>query len=272
MSPVALRTARFDSGQAPARFVRACAALPLLILLVGLDASAYVLKVDSTGASVRWKDEARLIVDARLEERLGTPGAAEAVARSVASFVAEGIAVSVEAGEVSGVGYAFEEGAENRSEIVVPDEWAFDENALAVTVVTVNARTHEILDADIALNAQHRRFGIVADPERGRSEGIDDVQNTLTHELGHALGLAHNAELVDVVMYPSAVRGEIHKRELSPDDRAGLAFLYGLDAPAAGDDTDLPPGCSAGGGSPLLLGGLGVLLLRLRRSRREATS
>lgn len=243
-----------------------------LTLLAGLftaqPAAAYVLKQDSTGAYVRWAKETRFIVDARLDQRLGADGAARAVERSIAAFAAERIKVSVHPGEVSGIGYDLENAESNRSEIVVPEVWEFDENALAVTVVTVNSRTHEILDADIALNAQHRRFGVVQDPEEGRAEGLDDVQNTLTHELGHALGLAHNPELVDVVMYPSASRGEIHKRDLSHDDREGLAHLYGLPGPAQEAPGVLGTGCSSAGLTPLAFASLGGLLLL--RSRRRA--
>ena len=61
---------------------------------------------------------------------------------------------------------------------------------------------------------------VAADSKRGGSKA--DVQNTLTHELGHALGLQHEADVTDAVMFPIAYDGDVDKRQLSGDDMAGL--------------------------------------------------
>ena len=53
-----------------------------------------------------------------------------------------------------------------------------------------------------------------------------DVQNTVTHEIGHALGL--DDEYTDPVptMYGTAAFGDVEKRSLSPDDVAAMCAIY----------------------------------------------
>lgn len=242
-----------------------------LLLVSPLAANAYQLKTDSTGAVVRWGHAVEFVVDASADERLGESGAFVAIQASIEALngAAPGLALTVRAGEVTGVGFNFDGGV-NQNEIVVPDEWTYDNRALAVTVVTLHTGRHEILDADIAFNRQHRRFKVL--PATSQPGGdFDDIQNTLTHELGHAVGLAHNPELPEAVMYPGARKGEVIKRALSEDDHAGLLELYPHPATAAapergGTSTDalnsegaLPTGCSAAPGG----GGAGVLLILL---------
>ena len=235
--------------------------LSLGLLLCGPRAHAYELKRDAAGSVVRWEGPVQLVVDAQLEQRLAAPGAFSAVQAAVANVQQSlgGLAVTWTEGSPEAVGYDAAEGAHNQSEIVALEDWPYDPESLAVTVVTLDTRSHRIIDADIAFNVAHRSFAVLAE---GTSEGglYDDVQNTLTHELGHALGLAHNAALPDAVMYPSARRGETHKRLLHEDDRAGLAVLYGgaLAEEAAA-------GCSASGTGAALWLLLLVLPLLLRR-------
>lgn len=222
-----------------------------LAALLATTAHAYKLKHDSTGAVVRWNQEARFVVDVKLAERLGDENTFNAVRAAVdaVAAAAPGLRVSVDAGETAGVGYDTSAGAVNRNEIVAPEEWIYDESAIAVAVVTLNVARHEIIDADIAFNTDHRAFKVLPEASRGGGD-FDDIQNTLTHELGHAVGLAHNPEEAHAVMYPGARRGEVNKRVLHDDDRAGLLALYGDEAPAQ-DGAGLEPGvgCSAGGGT-----------------------
>ncbi len=79
-----------------------------------------------------------------------------------------------------------------------------------------------------------------------------DLQNTVTHEAGHFLGLAHpceadpgtatangvpvcsgHPEMTSVTMFPSASPGEISKRTLAPDDVEGVCAIYPRPATAA---------------------------------------
>jgi len=116
----------------------------------------------------------------------------------------------------------------------------------------------EIVEADVEVNATNFSWG---DVSVAGNAGLHDLQNALTHEMGHFIGLDHTclmAALVDPVtmlpiepvdnngdkvpfcmpgsqltpaqrdatLYPSAQPGDVDKRSLSPDDRLGLCSIY----------------------------------------------
>jgi Carboxypeptidase regulatory-like domain/Matrixin len=84
-----------------------------------------------------------------------------------------------------------------------------------------------ITEADVVLNSQSP-FATDGDPN------ARDIQDMLTHELGHALGLEHSP-IAAATMYPFGVPGQTSARSLETDDLAGLRALYGGDPqPGAG--------------------------------------
>ena len=238
------------------------------------QALAFSVATDSQGDEVRWRTRAELVLDERFAAELGLPeAAADAVVAAAAAYDAQtpALEVRVHRGTPAALGYSTEPGAKNQSDIVVLHDWPFSSTALATTLVTVNARTNEIIDADIALNADAYEFGLV-DVPRG-DERTYDVQNTVMHELGHALGLAHNAEDPGVVMYPGSAPQETCKRRLADDDIAGLQELYAVDVFG---HPELASGCTAAPGGLLaswlaLLGALWVSARRARRSPPQRT-
>jgi|GEM_PF-2236157 len=109
----------------------------------------------------------------------------------------------------------------NANIIVFRDEWEESATIMALTTVTHQVNTGQIHDADIEINTQYYRFGIVTDD----NPHVVDLQNTLTHELGHAFGLAHSDD-PEATMFAYSDYGDIRMRSLAQDDLEAIATLY----------------------------------------------
>ena len=182
---------------------------------------------------------------------------------------------------------------------------SYDPQALAITSVLAVRRTGKIVDADMELNAtgdkQWAELGPQATGQRGSAH---DLQNTVTHELGHLIGLDHNcidlatrgvphdhlgrslpvcnsapAEIRAATMFNVSDAGDVAKRDLSPDDALAVCEVY----PFGQGVVDLDPapqgGCNLGsagvasdagvGATTVVIGLLGMVLgILLRRRRR----
>lgn len=139
-------------------------------------------------------------------------------------------------------------------------EWAWDTDALALAS-TWSTESGEIVAFEIAVNNGPGQTWTL-----GGEQGWD-VQNALTHEFGHVLGLAHETGIAEATMFPTAREGETIKRDLDPDDEDGARWLY--PDPNASLQMPLPVflACDARGAAPApALLPLALLLLR-RRSR-----
>lgn len=156
--------------------------------------------------------------------------------------------------------------------------------AFALTTTWFDTGSGEIYDADMELNQQ---FWIFDDcPDSGCTDmNVVDLENTVTHELGHFFGLAHTPDDEEATMWACADTGEIKKRTLEPDDIEGLCAVYppgslptdcdytprgGFDPLCRVDRPKESCGCAAPGlgGSPSAWWALPALLLfRLRRRR-----
>jgi Matrixin len=107
-------------------------------------------------------------------------------------------------------------------------EWSeleHDSNALAITLLWHDVRTGEILDVDMELNTGAGRFADCA--KRSCGTDVMDLQNTITHEAGHLLGLGHSSQpdCGDCTMLADAPDGELAKRSLEQDDLDGYCSL-----------------------------------------------
>ena len=155
----------------------------------------------------------------------------------------------------------------------------FDESSatIALTTTTFNNKTGEIYDSDIELNAAAYVFTTVDGPTcsnpppRPATNCVGtDIRNTLTHEIGHVLGLDHASDPT-ATMYPTAALGETSKRVLHTDDINGLCTIYPKGVAIAACATSQNPtnktcGCGSGG-EPLA--GLAVALAALALYRRR---
>ena len=106
------------------------------------------------------------------------------------------------------------------------DQWpnfATSTRALAVTVYAYNPTTRFIVGGDIFLNCDDYTWEI-----GDSTSGTFDLQNTLTHEIGHFIGMGHPpiGTRLTSTMYPSAPPNETEKRSLEQDDANGATYLY----------------------------------------------
>jgi uncharacterized protein (TIGR03382 family) len=101
-----------------------------------------------------------------------------------------------------------------------------------------------------------------------------DVQNTLTHELGHAFGLDHTT-YAGSTMNATAPAGETSKRSLDQGTSQFICDVYPKGAPArdcvistVDQELGQKAGCSATSAAPF--GAFAVLGWALMRRRRKA--
>ena len=155
----------------------------------------------------------------------------------------------------------------------VHDCWDFAAGTLAITTTTFNVRTGRLYDADLEMNATVHLFTTVDAPP---CSGWDmpscvatDVQNTVTHELGHALGLAHAPD-PHSTMFAGAERGETSKRVLDDGSLEFVCTAYPAGGPTLDcDGTPIDLTSTAGSCSVAPTGPFAVLALALVGLRRR---
>lgn len=159
-----------------------------------------------------------------------------------------------------------------------------DPSAFAVTTVWHRRSTGEILDADMEINERRGPYGICPDEGCSTSEDRVDLENVVTHEIGHYLGMAHTVE-AGATMFASAVAGETLKRTLETDDIEGICAAYPLGSPEGecdyeprgGMDLTCEDGCGCGCSVPgqratpaWAIALIALFALRARASRRRS--
>jgi hypothetical protein len=101
----------------------------------------------------------------------------------------------------------------------------FKEDALGYTNVLFKTSTGQIGEADIMISPT-QKFSTDG------TFGTFDLESTLTHEVGHLLGLDHSdvkGAVMQADQFLNGVSGlpQISGRALSEDDRAGVRAIYG---------------------------------------------
>ena len=199
-------------------------------------------------------------------------------------------------GTTSSGAVGFSNDGPNENLIVFQDDlgdWIYQPDILALTTLTFCSAQGglcefrgQILDGDIEFNGREEPFSASEEPMADHH----DFANTLTHELGHFIGLDHSLDSVST-MYFSAPIEEIEKRTLDADDEAGFCAIYSSCSIADdcsrcrdfdGGDMDIDPnpddeelsGCSFDLGSapgrdmPILLWTIFLYCVLPRRSRK----
>lgn len=103
-------------------------------------------------------------------------------------------------------------------------------NVLAFTSTCRSVSTKEIVGFFIAIDSDDAW-------QIGNGDASKfDVENIITHEMGHGVGLGHDNAPKDacLTMYKFASLAEIGKRTLGLGDKLGLFKLYGLSETSAG--------------------------------------
>jgi hypothetical protein len=152
---------------------------------------------------------------------------------------------------------------------------SYDPSALAITTVFTNGKDGQIQDADIEVNSRWWQWAdLVAHPDWAGTK--QDLQNALTHEFGHLIGLDHtcynpgstqptdntgapvpscngaSAAVRATTMFASAIQGDLSKRTLEADDKQAVCDIYPLSRdPASCPDGTVPrAGCSVTSPAP----------------------
>jgi hypothetical protein len=135
--------------------------------------------------------------------------------------------------------------------IYFTQDWPHDPSLLALTS-TWSTSDGTIVGFDMAINA-NQPWSTDGTP------GTYDLENMLAHEFGHVLGLGHTEDDLFATMHATSVLGELTKRDLTEDDRDGLAYQYGeLEAQET-------MGCSYGGRGAGFAAVFGLAMLGRRR-------
>lgn len=90
---------------------------------------------------------------------------------------------------------------------------------LALTTVTYDAPTGEILDADVEINSFEHAMTM------GDDEVVADLDSIVTHEAGHFLGLSHSCD-PSATMFPAYTMGTTQMRALAPDDADAICSTF----------------------------------------------
>jgi uncharacterized protein (TIGR03382 family) len=213
--------------------------IALATLMSPLVAHAYDVKTTTTGAPVHWADGAVVMTPALspTPDGVTTDAATAVLANSVATWqaVLAGTGVTLSAA-------AMPTAATNHTNDGINSvRFAFDASdpdieagVLALTFVSFHTDSGVAVDADVVMNAVDFTWATSVDTCAKEY----DLESALTHEVGHALGMAHSIGHPDATMYATGQACETQKRSLTADDTAGLDSLYRPDPASSG-------GCSA---------------------------
>lgn len=217
----------------------------LLIFAVSFSAADAYVRIRISGKNLAWASP-------NITWRLNTTGSDDIDDDSFIPAIEHGFQVWE---DVTGSTLNFTRGADIDSVDPAPNSThivAFDEvnssgyfppgsGIVAITPISFNTVNGTILDADILFNGSQFNFSTDGSP------GTFDVQDVLTHEIGHFIGLDHSPQ-VSGSMWPFVSTTQWLHRSLTADEEAGAVAIATAGTAAkltgtirrAGDSTRIP--------------------------------
>jgi hypothetical protein len=264
------------------------------------EAFGYVRTVNGSGKPIYWSDPRVEMIFSLgdVPPMLGAEDYLLAAQNSAASWVAPAVSCTrATLSVVASADAAGDVGADGIHRIVFrrdtwcrhpvnPDEPCYSPAALAMT--SMFSKGGVIVDADIEINAVNYSWGdLLGQPSKAQSfPATIDLQNTLTHELGHVLGLDHSCwngadvQLMDNTGQPAPRCGatatgtmapaitssnDVSLRTLGPDDIQGVCGVYSTDTGGGCSFAPQKPGRPV---LPFLALGTGLLVAIVRLSSK----
>ena len=245
------------------------------------------LKPTASGGVQRWASDATVpVVIDRSIDALGS-GASDAVMNAFGAWLASGANLPKLRFETRRTASPKVERDGVSSVVRAPITIAGHRDDLAITIGYSDAETGRILEADVVINSA-KSFAVLDDREkRAGAKGDDDdsshcghrydLQNVITHEVGHFFGLGEDGDDLNATMFFKTGKCELKKRDLEPLDTSTMADLYAQDTSPA--EAEPATGCAvsgAGGGRDggplaalaivLVVGGRRLAMTRARRA------
>lgn len=261
---------------------RACWGAALVVGSVLTRASvaqAYELQMTPANVPVRWLD-AEVVFRFELDDRdadLGRGEATGAATRALGTWSAAGgpLLVGEEGDHKPKKDEEERDSGESHTirfarDIDDPD---IDPAALALTHLRYDPASGAISGVSIAINAAAFRWAT-----DGECDAAYDLESTIAHEIGHALGLRHSL-VPGATMFTSPLPCDRSRRDLAQDDLDGIAALYGgtvVQGVTPDQSSDVAAGCTASGigaaGSSQVAGFLLAVAAALLATRRGRVS
>lgn len=243
---------------------------------VVLHGGTAAMKQTTRGNQVRWnRAQTTVHLDASIDQ-LGS-NARDAVRNAFGTWLESDARLpSLKFDASQGVQAALKPDGKN-SVLVAPITVPGHEHDLAITLTYSDEVTGSVIEADIVINANYAYRAIDRNDERDQdddddddghdrdkqsssdsdrsscvassnacSEEIYDIQNVVTHEVGHFFGLGEDMDDTSATMYVCTNRCEVHKRVLNDADKAVMTALY-ADAEFSATDSDPEPQAGCGG-------------------------
>ena len=208
--------------------------LTLYIAIASQTVFAYSYKTSANGATLRWASgDITYYVYHELPDDLDDGDVLAAIRASFdawQSVPSADLSIRYGGRTTQRPGYDDDSGSENQNVVYFEtNDWDYGDDVLAITTTIYRKTTNEIVDSDIVINAIDFRWSV------GDIDIQADVQNAVTHEAGHLLGLGHSND-PSATMYGRHAEGETLKRTLASDDILAISTLY----PRSGEDVGDP--------------------------------